>query len=140
MGQIFKKGDRVFCYQYGWGQITKIHSNNVEFPILVHFPNVDEDISFTNDGEYDLNHKPTLSFTEYTLEGFSQERPEELPKPGDIVWVRDREYDNWMITYFRKFGNGELRYGANPRNSGDSADTYYYRFLTTINPYANEHN
>lgn len=128
MEQAFKVGDKVFNIQYGWGVISDIYSEM----IIVKFNGIQY-------GFLNVNNK-TLSFTEYTLEGFSQERPDDLPKKGDIVWVRDREYDNWMITYFMKLGGGELRYGTNPRNSDDSAHTYYYRFLTTTNPYANEHN
>jgi len=46
--------------------------------------------------------KPTLSFTEYTLKGFSQERPEELPNYGDIIWVRDSKSEKWRISHFIK--------------------------------------
>jgi hypothetical protein len=48
------------------------------------------------------------------------------------------EYDNWMITYFRRFADGTLRYGCNPRNSADSMSISYYRHLTTKNPYEND--
>ena len=40
-----------------------------------------------------------------------------------------------MITYFMKRGGGEMKYGTNPRKSDDSAHCYYYRYLTTENPY-----
>lgn len=123
---FFKIGDRVFHIQYGWGNVIDLYSEM----ILVKFEG--RQYGFPRE-----NNK-SLSFTEYTLQGFSQERPEELPKPGDIVWVRDREYDNWMITYFRKIGGGDLKYGTNPRNSCDSRDIYYYAYLTTIDPYTNE--
>lgn len=131
MEDVFKVGDRVFHIQNGWGTI--VYSPRDEY-YLVDFD--DNSTQFW----YSKSNNKVLSFTEYTLEGFSQERPEELPKKGDIVWVRDREYDNWMITYFMRIGNGELKYGTNPRKSDDSAHTYYYRYLRTTNPYANEHN
>lgn len=92
MEQAFKVGDKVFNIQYGWGVISDIYSEM----IIVKFNGIQY-------GFLNVNNK-TLSFTEYTLEGFSQERPDDLPKKGDIVWVRDREYDNWMITYFMKLG------------------------------------
>lgn len=119
----FKVGDRVYHIQYGWGNITDIYSQM----IIVKF----EEYQYG----FPTGNNKQLSFTEYTINGFSQERPESLPNKGDIVWVRDREYDNWMITYFMKLGGRELRYGTNPKNSDDSAHTYYYRYLTTENPY-----
>jgi hypothetical protein len=136
MKQIFKVGDKVFHYEFGgWGEvIAEYDRKHTQFRIYCSFPK--GNATFTGDGRYYETHPPTLSFTEYTLEGFSQERPKELPKPGDIVWVRDSEYDNWMITYFRKYViDRELKYGTNPRNSGSSQDCYFYRYLTTENPY-----
>lgn len=132
---IFKVGDKVFSYAFGgWGVVEDIYIKNVVFPVRCSFPLGGG--SFTEDGRFYSDGPPMLSFTEYTLEGFSQERPLELPKPGDIVWVRDSEYDNWMITYFRKYAiDRELKYGTNPRNSGSSQDCYFYRYLTTENPY-----
>jgi hypothetical protein len=125
MDEIFKKGDRAYHYLYKWGTIRNANKS---------FASID----FDGIG-YAMCDVDPLSFTEYTLEGFSQERPEPLPNPGDIVWVRDNEYDNWMITYFRKFNaNVILRYGCNPRNSADSMSIYYYKYLTTKNPYEND--
>jgi hypothetical protein len=139
MERIFKEGDRVYCLIYGWGTICDLFDEVHPYPIDVKFDRRSRS-SYTDDGrlfEYSIK---TLSFTEYTLEGFSQERPEPLPKPGDVVWVRDTEYDSWMITYFRKFNanaDTKLRYGTNPRNSADSLSIYYYKYLTTKNPYEN---
>jgi hypothetical protein len=128
--KIFKEGDRVYINSLGWGTITEIG-----FYIVINFDSIN-DTRYIGGGLVHL-----ISFTEYTLEGFSQERPEELPKPGDIVWVKDKEYDNWRITYFRKQGSVEnFKYGTNPKNSGDSHEIIYYKYLTTKNPYANEHN
>lgn len=130
----FEIGDKVFCIHHGWGVISQLNGWS-EFPIYVKFDNGDEE-TYDIRGSLIPSHIPTLSFKEYTFKGFSQEKPEELPKPGDIVWVRDREYDNWMITYFRKYSKDkELKYGTNPRNSGDSNDVYFYKFITTKNPY-----
>lgn len=122
---IFREKDKVYVASVGWGTVidagcstpsgwVSIESNGKIFCVETYF----------------------VSFTKYTLEGFSQERPEELPDVGQIVWVRDSEYDNWMITYFRRYAiDRELKYGTNPRNSGWSHDTYFYRYLTTENPY-----
>ena len=76
---MFKVGDRVFNYQYGWGTINE---ELTKF-ILVVFDNCKSvSIPFYKDGkETSRSERPTLSFTEYTLEGFSQERPKHLKVP-----------------------------------------------------------
>ena len=76
---MFKVGDRVFNYQYGWGTINE---ELTKF-ILVLFDNCKSvSIPFYKDGkETSRSERPTLSFTEYTLEGFSQERPKHLGVP-----------------------------------------------------------
>lgn len=138
METIFKKGDKVFCLQLGgWGEVYKEEKvEHTPFTIRCSFP-VGK-ASFTWDGRFYETAPPTLSFTEYTLEGFSQERPEPAPKPGDIVWVRDHDWDKWMITYFIRHGNGIFKYGTNSKNSGSCPSVDFYKYLTTKNPYANE--
>ena len=76
---MFKVGDRVFNYQYGWGTINE----ELTKYILVLFDNCKSvSIPFAKDGkETSRSERPTLSFTEYTLEGFSQERPRPLEVP-----------------------------------------------------------
>jgi hypothetical protein len=141
MDTVFKKGDRVYDAMLGWGEFVKVNASERSFEVLF---DTGTSVYYDENGAlYDYQKrnqfKPTLSFTEYTLEGFSQDRPEPAPKPGDIVWVRDTEYDSWMITYFRRFStHAKLRYGTNAKNSDNSQYIYYYRFLTTKNPYANE--
>ena len=73
MKTIFKKGDRVFDIRFGWGTVITenivIDSFN---PMVVQFD--DEELR----NYYTLRGKDItklLSFTEYTLQGFSQERP-----------------------------------------------------------------
>lgn len=73
MKTIFKVGDKVYDYQYGWGKIFDI-DKRLNYPIKVGFGNLSP-ISYTKDGSEWTCKKPTLSFTEYTLQGFSQERP-----------------------------------------------------------------
>ena len=76
---MFKVGDKVFNYQYGWGTINE----ELTKYILVLFDNCKSvSIPFSKDGkETSRSERPTLSFTEYTLEGFSQERPRPLEVP-----------------------------------------------------------
>ena len=74
--QIFKVGDRVFDIRYGWGKVT-ICADTILYPIGVQFDEDDsqEVILYTEDGKGHLgDNKPLLSFTEYTLNGFSQKR------------------------------------------------------------------
>ena len=96
METIFKVNDDVYDIHYGWGKVFAIKDNGSTSPIIVTFKDLDEEFEclYTSDGRTELGYSQVLSFTEYTLKGFSQKRPEELPKPGDIVWVKDKEYDH----------------------------------------------
>lgn len=62
---IFKVGDRVFHIQNGWGTVGYSPKQNY---YLVDFDNNSTAFWYTK-----FNNK-VLSFTEYTLEGFSQDR------------------------------------------------------------------
>lgn len=75
--QIFKVGDRVFDILYGWGKVIDDNKGGL-FPIGVQFDDDDsqEVIVYTDDGKHMPGEEsPLLSFTEYTLQGFTQERP-----------------------------------------------------------------
>ena len=93
MKEIFKVGDRVFHYTYGWGEVTSHEEDKI---ITVKFS--DDTITFI-DGKL-------LSFTEYTLQGFSQERPIELPEVGELCLVRDYEDDTWLVREFAEYRHG----------------------------------
>ena len=95
MKSIFKKGDKVFDILYGWGYITSIYTNN-NYPIEVEFNN--DSNRYTVNGCIYTRCKPTLSFTEYTLEGFSQEIPCEFEE-GDWIAVSDNGL-NWVVKAF----------------------------------------
>lgn len=135
--QIFKKGDKVFHYHYGWGTIKKTSYDLVEdYPLTINFGK-QGDFCFTDDGRELFCEKPSLSFTEYTLEGFSQERPEVIPKKGDIVWSRDDKDDRYDINHFiHKIENAKYPYVCSPDN--DEENIKAFKFITTINPYTNE--
>ena len=60
--QIFKRGDRVFVANLGWGIIEHLKENYCS--ILLEGANYIVRV-----------HKNLVSFSEYTLQGFSQERP-----------------------------------------------------------------
>jgi hypothetical protein len=104
--EIFKVEDKVFHYGFGWGKIDFIddeQNDYPDYPILVIFKSGLEH-TFTLDGKFELTDiNPTLSFTEYTLEGFSQERPIVLPEVGELCLVRDSDRETWMTVQFKKY-------------------------------------
>ena len=66
MKTIFKVGDKVFDYNYGWGEVAKFDDF---YFLVVKFK--DRNVGYEPNGCRPSSHLPTLSFTEYTLEGFS---------------------------------------------------------------------
>jgi len=139
MKTIFKKGDKVYDSMLGWGEIINFNYLKWYFEVLF---DTGTSIYYDENGAlYDYENrnqfKPTLSFTEYTLEGFSLERPEEMPTKGQIVWVRDDKDDRYDINHFiYKIENAKYPYVCSPDN--DEENIKAFKFLTTINPYTNE--
>ena len=74
--QIFKVGDRVFDYAYGWGKVTGIEGCKALKVTFEHIDDFGKNIRllYNEQGKEILSKNITLSFTEYTLQGFSQER------------------------------------------------------------------
>lgn len=78
MKQIFKKGDRVYHHKYGWGTFNYYAKYAREKTIItfteckVVFDNTPEE---SKDYGFSIVYESELSFTEYSLQGFSQERP-----------------------------------------------------------------
>lgn len=130
MEVIFKKLDNVYHIQYGWGKVTDIIDHDGLKYVQCNFPFGHKQISFAINNKL----KNLLSFTEYKLEGFSDKRPEELPKIGQVVWVRDEIDEGWRVAHFLgKKGNFYV------------ASLYYldqtppsWNYMTTENPYENE--
>lgn len=93
MKEIFKVEDKVFDFKYGWGFVY-----DARCPIIVRF------------SEYTVSYAKkdlkTLSFTEYTLQGFSQERPIMLPEVGELCLFRRCDTDNWFAGTFEYYKNG----------------------------------
>lgn len=140
METVFKKGDRVYDAMLGWGEIIDFNYLKRYFNVLF---DTGTSIYYCEDGAlYDYENrnqfKPTLSFTEYTLEGFSQEWPEELPNIGDVVWVRDHDKDFWIVSHFIK--KVDNKYIVSNNNPFTYSYTEYdeWNFMTTKNPYTNE--
>lgn len=92
--QIFKVGDKVFHYSYGWGEIIELLG--IDNDLKIRFK--EQTYAFIG---YDY-----ISFTEYTLQGFSQERPIELPEVGELCLVRDVDTQGWQVREFSHFLNG----------------------------------
>lgn len=73
--EIFRKGDRVFDIRYGWGKVGYVSKDG---EITVNFKKHEKYVTrvYNPGGKlYTEDEHPMLSFTEYTLQGFSQERP-----------------------------------------------------------------
>lgn len=101
---VFKEGDKVFHIEYGWGEVIDTEED-YSFPVVVKFDN-SQQASFLESGkELPDSLQPMLSFTEYTLQGFSQERPIELPEVGEEVMV-SWNGDQWSIGKFYEHKNG----------------------------------
>jgi len=107
METVFKVGDRVYCIIRGWGIVSNISCtgvNGYDYPITVEFQNDWlEHGTYTLDGRYFPESKPTLSFTEYTIQGFSQERPINLPEVGELCLVRDGDDEVWKAVEFNGY-------------------------------------
>lgn len=138
MENVFQVGDRVFDIMYGWGEVINIDEYDRVSVIVLFDDNLQR--SYLFDGKYSSEGgypRPVLSFTEYKLEGFTQERPEVLPKKGDIVWVRDNESDEWCISHF--LFKSEKLYGTTDLNPFKAKyPEFYWKYMTTKNPYENE--
>ena len=98
---IFKKGDKVYDHAYGWGEVIKGDDDHA-YPLKIEFQHIE--LYYNVKGVAEFGFLPTLSFTEYTLEGFSQVRPKE-PLPFDRWYIWD-EYPNQIM-----FEGRYIRYG-----------------------------
>ncbi len=99
--EIFKVGDKVYHYKYGWGEVIK---EVFECDVLVRY----ETENLIGDNfQYQVVERmlrfELLSFTEYTLQGFSQERPIELPEVGELCLFRDYNDECWRGVEFKMY-------------------------------------
>lgn len=89
IGTPFKAGDKVFHHLYGgWGTVCSVANEAVE---VVFDDNIHSYINWRE-----------LSFTEYTLQGFSQERPKPDIKKGQLIYVRDGR-GVWKMRHFSHY-------------------------------------
>jgi len=75
---IFKGGDKVYNHIQGWLTISYLVEDKYCYAL-----NEKKQMIYFNCNE--------LSFTEYILKGFSQERPIELPEIGEMCLFSDDE-------------------------------------------------
>ena len=126
---IFKIEDKVFDYAYGWGYVYDI--SDEEWGVYVTFEG--EQVRYNKFGRVNgCSFDNTLSFTEYTLEGFSQVRPKEpLPfKVGDVCYVCDHiGSDIWGTCILKGIGVYDL---GKPFRGSSS-----WQFLALENPLLN---
>ena len=107
--QTFEKGDRVFHYLKGWGEIVHTYSDNWEEVDDNHTVCV---LKFDSNEKLQLFTKylatKTLSFTEYTLQGFTQEKPVNYEKHVG-KWGRfwDSDKDILLIGKLLAYDNTE---------------------------------
>ena len=102
--QIFEKGDRVFHYLKGWGEIVHTYSDNWEevddnyTVCVVKFESSEELEHFTK-----YLATKMLSFTEYTLQGFTQEKPvnyEDYIGKWGVFW--DKRFNGYYISKLKE--------------------------------------
>lgn len=77
METIFKVGDRVYDFNFGWGTVVNTERTSL-YIVEVKFDNCIDNVSYTIDGKFVYRDSlPRLSFTKYDFVngGFSQERP-----------------------------------------------------------------
>jgi len=81
----FKNGDKVYHYLIGWSEYINVDGGVRLFKTSGYLDIPDRDIEL-------------LSFTEYTLEGFSQKRLEPVIEQNTVVYYMNGS--NWYTGYY----------------------------------------
>jgi hypothetical protein len=123
---IFKVGDKVFDISYGWGEVIRIKDISSN-PIYVVFDCSKSEL-YSTSGKKMLAENITLSFTEYTLDGFSQERPEPEIEKGTPVWCKDKNSSIWAYAKYLK------KYDFKHTVENVQGARWYYDEVTTTQP------
>jgi hypothetical protein len=114
MKNKFKKDDKVYVHPYGWGIVNEIQGEYV----IVHYQNKPKLVSVC-----------LVSFTEYTLEGFTQERPFE-PVVGQMYYFWDEAYLQRGLVVFGRLNSIE----DNSKYIYKIDDFAFYEFCSETNP------
>jgi hypothetical protein len=76
----FQEGDRVFDIRYGWGTVVIFDG---DYDVAINFDNE------THTRYFDGRGIDTISFTEYTLDGYTHERPKVTWGSIYVEWSYD---------------------------------------------------
>jgi hypothetical protein len=115
MKNNFKNGDKVFVYHYGWVKFIEQHEHTNFCMVELNGNVFNVDIFL-------------VSFTEYKLEGFSQERPF-TPEVGEYYFFwNDETIMNDAVGY------GRLKQISNNINFPYFFGTKYFQFCSNTNP------
>lgn len=132
MKSKFQKGDNVFDHAYGWGIISRVNIDTSDLTVNFHYG----DIYYNQDGSYVEcdQTEPTLSFTNYTLEGFSQERPERPIEKNTLVYYMSMSKSRWQIGYYCDKKEGKHRVFANQYKSDSAISEIGVHEISLANP------
>lgn len=115
----FKIGDKVFVAFYGKGTVWDASVNSdgcfIQFkgdPIFI-------PMKF-------------ISFTEYTLQGFSQERPKPEIKDGQLIYVRHEDHTEWLMRFFSHFDGDDVRYFLGQQKTGKTQVAKQYSLTNPL--------
>lgn len=123
--QIFKVGDKVFDIRYGWGEVTNDNWCD-DYPIRAQYHNGAKDTYTYNGMCYEGTKTPILSFTEYTLQGFSQERPKPQPKVGEMCVFWDKKNtERRIVSKLESIEDGGFYEEGTYWNNCMTLDEYY---------------
>jgi hypothetical protein len=101
---IFKVGDRVWDFRYGWGVVEE-NNDDQHFPVFVRFDD-GEGCAFTLDGRFDTDQNRTLFFAEIPIPKEALERPRLDLKVDDRVLVRNGDGGEWLKHHFAGWPDG----------------------------------
>ncbi|MFJ1490530.1 hypothetical protein [Capnocytophaga canis] len=127
--QIFKAGDRVFDIRYGWGEVKEDDYTQPYHKLKIVFDENKNDYHlYTEEGSNEIAGVPTLSFTEYTLDGFSQERPidynDYIGKWGKFYDDKERSND-FVISKL-------VYYDEDANNDFETTDGHKYNYFEPL--------
>lgn len=104
-------GDSVFDARYDWGKVIAVDTGR-QYGVTVRY--------IRSDGEYDIRYRhdgtdgaserlSLLSYTKYTLQGFTKKRPLPTIAMNTLVYVLAN--NEWLMRFFSHFDcNGNLYY------------------------------
>lgn len=132
---IFKKDDKVFDIRFGCGIVVEDDSRRHNYPIIASFNLENGDKTtryYTLDGrDCIVDNNPILSFTEYTIQNFSQKRPINYE---DYIGKWGKFYDTEDIErLLYKFGKLEdIDYKSDYKFKPNNSKSEYFEFFEPL--------